>query len=397
MPANSQYVASSLGNFSSLNQLVSLPVQLSEAFNVDYDRVSNLPTLVQAGCVYRFASEYMISINPGHFSYAAGLLLIAPLGDLVRRRPFILMLTLVACALTFGVAFTSNFVAFEAISFFIGVFSIVPQILIPLAADLAPPSRRATAISIVVSGLLLGILIARVISGLIAEFVSWRVVYYLSIGVQALVFGLLYFTLPDFPAVNKEGFTYFGILYTMGKLAVTEPLLIQASLVCFASMACFTNFWVSKSLCQSSITFLIGLSIGHAYIPPGRAALPLLDVRHIGLSYAIHLMPCSVVIGLFGLVGMFGVFMAPVVGRVVDHVVPWMATVIATIALMVFQAIQTGAGGINIAAVIIVCFGIDVFRQMQQVSLTTAVLGIDPKARSRLNSVILVSVSARDV
>ena len=94
-------------------------------------------------------------------------------------------------------------------------------------------------------------------------------------------------------------------------------------------------------------------------------------------------------IGLFGLVGMFGVFAAPLVGRVVDNVVPWMAAVIATIALIVFQSIQVGAGGINIAAVIIVCFGIDVFRQTQQVALTTAVFGIDPKARSRLNSIIL--------
>lgn len=89
---------------------------------------------------------------------------------------------------------------------------------------------------------------------------------------------------------------------------------------------------------------------------------------------------------------MFGVFAAPFIGRVVDNVVPWMATVVATIALILFQAIQTGAGGVNIAAVIIVCFGIDVFRQMQQVSLTTAVFGMDPKARSRLNSVILISV-----
>ena len=89
---------------------------------------------------------------------------------------------------------------------------------------------------------------------------------------------------------------------------------------------------------------------------------------------------------------MFGVFCAPLVGRVVDRVVPWTATVLATLALIVFQAIQTGAGGISIACVIIVCFGIDVFRQTQQVSLTTAVFGIEPKARSRLNSVILISV-----
>ena len=181
--------------------------------------------------------------------------MIAPLGDLIRRRPLILWLTLTGCALTFGLAFTNNFVIFEIISFLVGVATCVPQILIPLAADLAPPARRATAISIVVSGLLLGILIARVISGLVAQFASWRVVYYLAIGVQGVVLALLYFLLPDFPAVNNAGVTYWGILYTMAKFSVTEPLLIQASLVCFASMACFTNFWVrlSRSLACPSI------------------------------------------------------------------------------------------------------------------------------------------------
>lgn len=179
------------------------------------------------------------------YSYAAGLLLIAPLGDLVRRRPLVLLLSFAGCALTFGVAFTNNFIVFQVISFFIGVATCVPQILIPLAADLAPPSRRASAISIVVSGLLLGILIARVISGLIGQFVTWRVVFYLAIGLQGFILGLLYFLMPDFPAVRNEGVTYWGILYSMAKFSVTEPLLIQASLVCFASMACFTNFWVS--------------------------------------------------------------------------------------------------------------------------------------------------------
>lgn len=101
----------------------------------------------------------------------------------------------------------------------------------------------------------------------------------------------------------------------------------------------------------------------------------------------------SLVIGLFGLVGMAGVLSAPLTGRLIDNLIPWLATVICTFGLLLFQAVQTGAGGITVAAVIISCFGIDVLRQMQQVSLTTAVFELDPKARSRMNSVILVFVS----
>ena len=90
---------------------------------------------------------------------------------------------------------------------------------------------------------------------------------------------------------------------------------------------------------------------------------------------------------------MFGVSMAPLVGRVVDGAVPWFAAVVATLASLVFYAIQLGAGGVNIAAIVIACFGIDVFRQTQQVSITTSVYALDTSARARLNAVLIISVS----
>ena len=176
-----------------------------------------------------------------------GIVLITPLGDLVRRRPLILNLVAVSMALSFGLAFTHSFTAFQVVSFFVGISSCVPQIFMPLTGDLAPPERRGTALSITMSGLLLGVLYARVVAGLIANFVSWRVVYYLAIGLQGLVLIVLYFSLPDFPTKNDGSLTYFSILRTMAKFAVTEPLLIQGVFVSFASMACFTNFWVSNS------------------------------------------------------------------------------------------------------------------------------------------------------
>lgn len=70
---------------------------------------------------------------------------------------------------------------------------------------------------------------------------------------------------------------------------------------------------------------------------------------------------------------MLGVAVGPLIGRLVDKLVPWYAAFVATLSLLVFQAVQTGAGGIHISAVIIACFGLDVCRQMQQVSLTSSV------------------------
>ena len=171
------------------------------------------------------------------------MLSIAPLGDLVRRRSLILLLTFLCIVLSIGVAASQSFVAFEVLSFFVGATTCVVQVLIPLAADLAPPAKRASSISIVISGLLLGILLARVVAGVVAQYASWRVVYYLAVGLQLAVLGMLYAVLPDFP-VKNTGITYWGILRSMAWYSVTEPLLIQACLVCMVSMSCFANFWV---------------------------------------------------------------------------------------------------------------------------------------------------------
>ena len=80
-------------------------------------------------------------------------------------------------------------------------------------------------------------------------------------------------------------------------------------------------------------------------------------------------------IGLFGLIGMVGISLGPFVRRGIDKLIPWYATLFAIIMIILFQSIQTGAGGINVAAVIIATIGLDIFRQMDQVSLATTVFG----------------------
>lgn len=145
---------------------------------------------------------------------------------------------------------TRNIVVFQVLSFLVGVVNVAPQIIFPLTADLAQPERRASALSIVFTGLLFGILAARVIAGLIGEYVTWRIVYYVSIGLQGIVLVGGYFIIPDYPKKNT-GVSYFGILSSTAKLAVTEPVLIQACLIMMAGSAIFANFW-------TTLTFLLG-------------------------------------------------------------------------------------------------------------------------------------------
>lgn len=97
-------------------------------------------------------------------------------------------------------------------------------------------------------------------------------------------------------------------------------------------------------------------------------------------------------IGLFGLVGIFGLAMSPFVGRFVDKLVPWYATLISTLALLVVYGIQTAAIGLHVSVVVIVIIGCDIFRQTQYVSLASSVLGLEPNARSRINAILIFTV-----
>ena len=162
----------------------------------------------------------------------------------------ILWLAASSTSLTIGLAVTKNLIVFETLSFLVGVVTVTPQILFPLAADLAPENRRATAVSIVFSGLIFGVLSARIFAGIIAEYASWRVVYFFAVGVQALVLVGSYLMLPDYPSKNKD-LTYWNILWTMAKFSVTEPILIQGCLIYLSISATFSNFWVT-------LTFLLG-------------------------------------------------------------------------------------------------------------------------------------------
>lgn len=182
--------------------------------------------------------------------YAVGLLFISPLGDLVPRRQLVLLLTIGTSSLSIGLPLTRSVVTFEVLEFLIGILSVVPQVLMPLAADLAPPHRRASALSIVLAGLLLGVLIARVLAGVVAQFVSWRIVYWIAVGVQWVVVVLIWGMIPDYPRRNK-GMTYPRMFVTMGKFLVTEPVVVQAVFINIATSATFTNFWVT-------LTFLLG-------------------------------------------------------------------------------------------------------------------------------------------
>jgi predicted MFS family arabinose efflux permease len=199
---------------------------LAKDFGVSDEEASYVPTLAQAG-------------------YATGLLFLCPLGDLLKRRPFVLWLVWFTATLWIVLCLTHNFHVFLAISYLTSVTTVTPQLMLPLVGDLAPQHRRASALALVVSGLLLGMLVARLLSGVVAYVVGWRVIYWISFGLQYLILILLWLFMPDYPSTNPDARIVKGypmLLWDIVRFTFKFPVLMQACLIGFFTSSTFTSF-----------------------------------------------------------------------------------------------------------------------------------------------------------
>ena len=141
--------------------------KIAKEFNISESTANNVAMLTQIG-------------------YALGLLLLIPLGDMFRRKKIIItdFALIILSLLTFSLS-TNIYVMFAA-SFFIGFSSVIPQMFVPIAAQLSKPEEKGKNVGLVMSGLLVGILVSRVFSGIVGEILGWREVYYIAIAVVTL-------------------------------------------------------------------------------------------------------------------------------------------------------------------------------------------------------------------
>ncbi|KAH6695434.1 membrane protein [Plectosphaerella plurivora] len=313
--------------------------KMAETFDVSFERASSVATLMQAG-------------------YAGGLLFICPLGDTVQRRPFIIGLVFLTAMLWLGLCLTSDFHVFSALSFLTGFTTISPQLFLPLVGDIAAPARKGTSLAIIVSGLMLGMLVARLLSGIVANFTDWRNIYWLSFGAQNLLAILLWSYMPDYPSKNPEGINYFRVMWSIVKLLFTEPLLVQACVIAFLCSAVFTSFWTTLSFLLSS--------------PP----------------YELD----SLIIGLFSLIGLVGIIGGPMYGKyVVDRVVPLVSSLLGQTCTMTGVLVGTFTGTHTVAGPAIQAVLADTGIQMTQISNRAAIYTINPKATNRINTAYMVA------
>ncbi|KAF2687520.1 MFS general substrate transporter [Lentithecium fluviatile CBS 122367] len=289
--------------------------------------------------------------------YAAGLLFLCPLGDLLPRRPFVVGLVGVTATLWLGLCLTDNLVVFTGISFIVSITTVTPQLMLPLVGDLAPPHRRAAALSVVVSGLQLGILIARVLSGTIANFVTWRAVYWLSFGLQYLIFILLWLFMPDYPSTNTN-LNYFKLLWSIVQMLGRHAVLVQACIAGFFTSATFTSFW-------TTLTFLLA-----------------------GTPY--HYTPLT--IGLFGLIGIAAMCFGPVYARkVTDRFVPHLSVLFGLGCCLLGICLGTYIGPYNVAGPVLQAFLADFGMQTAQIANRSSIYAVEPKRRNGVNTAFMVA------
>lgn len=308
------------------------------------------------------ASDRMIGLVPTltQLGYALGIMLLAPLGDRYDRRNIILIkAALLALALLFS-GLAPNVTWLLATSLVIGLTATMAQDIIPAAATLAPEAHRGKIVGTVMTGLLLGILLSRVVSGFGAEQFGWRAVYVAAAVSVALVVVAIWRGLPRFQPTTQLG--YGALLGSMLDLWRRHGKLRQAAYAQGLLAVGFSAFWSTLAVMLHAAPF------------------------HLGSAAA----------GAFGLAGAAGALAAPLAGRLADKRGPELVTRLgAGLAAVSFAAMWFAPllpTHLQLALIVVSAIGFDFGIQATLVAHQTVVFGIDPASRSRLNALLFTGM-----
>ncbi|MBN3755852.1 MFS transporter [Paraburkholderia sp. Tr-20389] len=285
--------------------------------------------------------------------YAAGMLLLAPLGDRFDRRTLILLQIAGLCIALLCAAVAPNLSVLVIASLAIGVLATIAQQAVPFSAELAPPSQRGHAVGTVMSGLLLGILLARTAAGFVGQYLGWRAVFGASILALIVLAVVILSKLPHSKPTSTLG--YGKLIGSMWHLAVELRGLREASLTGAALFAAFSLFWSTLALLLAGAPF------------------------HYGPQAA----------GLFGIVGAGGAMAAPIAGKFADRRGP-RAIVSLSIALAAISFVVFAVSGTSLVGLVIGVIVLDVGVQAAQISNQSRIYALKPEARSRVNTVFMV-------
>jgi predicted MFS family arabinose efflux permease len=289
----------------------------------------------------------------GQIGFAIGLAFILPLGDILPRRwlvPSVLMITFVGLVIS---AFAPSVTVLVSITFIVGLGSVAAQLLVPMAASLSDDHERGRVVGMVMSGLLLGILLARSVSGVIAQLSSWRVVYVIAALMTLILAVVLQRLLPH--EVERPHVRYRALLASAVHYFMTEALLRRRGVFGALSFGAFSVFW-------TTMAFLLS-----------------------GAPYHYN----DLTIGLFGLIGAAGALCANFAGRWADRRWTKPTTLVFT-SLIAVSFLALWWGRHNLAMIIVGILLLDIGVQGLHVTNQSLIYRLAPHARSRINSAYMV-------
>ncbi|HDS9604507.1 TPA: MFS transporter [Enterobacter hormaechei subsp. steigerwaltii] len=300
------------------------------------------------------ASSAGFIVTAAQLGYAAGLLLLVPLGDMFERRMLIVSMTLLAAGGMLITASSQSLTMMIIGTALTGLFSVVAQILVPLAATLASPEKRGKVVGTIMSGLLLGILLARTVAGLLASLGGWRTVYWVASVLMVIMALALWRGLPRVKQENH--LNYPQLLASVFSLFTRYKLLrTRAVLGCLT----FANF----SILWTSMAFLLAA-------PP--------------FNYS------EGVIGLFGLAGAAGALGARPAGGLADKGKSHMTTSAGLVLLLLSWA-AIWYGHVSVLALIVGILVLDLTVQGVHITNQTVIYRVKPDARNRLTAGYMTS------
>ena len=292
-------------------------------------------------------------VTAAQLGYAAGIFLLVPLGDRVPHRRLVVTLLALTCLGLVVAGSARSLPVLAGASAAVGLTTVVPQIIIPMAAGMTPPERRGAVTGTLLSGLIGGILLARTFGGTLGQWLGWRAPYLVAAGIVLALAAVLARVVPDDAPPSR--LRYPALLAQSLHLIRTEPELRRSCLYQAMVFAGFSAAWTCLAL------YVTG---------PG-----------------YHLTVATV--GLIALVGAASMFATPIAGRQVDRTGPDRVNLVCLIGTVLAAGVLAAgrAGGVGgLLALIVGMLMLDVAMQSGQVANQARIFALQPQARSRLNT-----------
>ena len=286
--------------------------------------------------------------------YAIGMLFILPLADIMNKKLLICIVALGAAIILLIIGISNSLWVFLIATLLLGVFSVTPQLIIPLGAELADAQKRGAVIGKIMSGLFIGILLSRTASGFIGEYFGWHMVYFIASGLMLFIVIMVVFYLPNYH--NAQSVKYLDLFLSMFQIVKQEKTLRSAALSGGLTFAVFSIFWTTLPFWLASPQYSFGPQV----------------------------------VGIFGLVGVIGVIAAPVVGKMADRRSPettisW-AIVIVILSYLCFLLLGKHIFGLVIGVILL-----DLGIQSCHISNQARIFALSDTASNRINTFYMVS------